>query len=114
VELPERLVPEAHPEHRDPVLGARRDDVEARAGALGRPGPRRDEDAVDVARVGGDVVVALDDGGGAELLEVPDDRPHEAVVVVDDEDAGHAPSSIVVSLNGMYGAISGKSHVKHT
>src|SRR5690606_10728038 len=103
---------------------------------LGRAGAGGDEDAVERGAVGvveaplgvglGHGVVAHDDGLRAELVEVPDDRVDERVVVVHDEDAGlvghrgaspdTAPAASVWmlgSLNGMYSETSGNSHSKH-
>src|SRR5690606_12449559 len=108
-ELTKRMVAEAHPEQRDAQLGAPLDDGEARPGLLRGARARGDQHAGEVAGVGGQLVVALDHGLGTELFEVPDDGPDEAVVVVDDKEPGHAPSSMVISLKGMCGAIWGKS-----
>src|SRR5699024_6245752 len=93
------------------------DDLPAGAGLLRGARPGGDEHAVVVGDVADRLVVAHDGGARAELLEVPDDGPDEAVVVVHDEDppwcaAAHVASWIVVSLNGMYGAICGNSQVK--
>src|SRR5665647_3221694 len=89
--LAERLVPQAHPEHRLPRVGAVPDHLEALPRRTRRPGPGGDQHAV-VPRPLGNArhgVVAHHDRGRPELVEVADDRVDERVVVVDDEDAGH-------------------------
>lgn len=67
----ERLVPQAHPEHRHPELPAAADDVHRRPRLLRSARPGRDEHPVVVAdRRGVDLVVADDRALGAELLKV--------------------------------------------
>ena len=91
VELAERLHAEADPQHGDRALGALGDGPQGGAGAGGVAGAGRDEDAVvgAVVPLGVHRVIADDVDPGAEVAQVPDDRVHEGVVVVDAQDARH-------------------------
>lgn len=88
---PECLVAKADPEHRLNPLRTRLDHCHRDTRLLGSSGAGRNEDAVETRAIArGDRVVADDLGLGTELLQVPDDREHKTVVVVDNEDPGHA------------------------
>ena len=87
--LPDRLVAEADSEQRAPRLGACRHELERNAGIVGRSGPRRDQEALGRARhrfAGRELIVPPHEDLGAELAQIMDDVPGEAVVVVEDED----------------------------
>ncbi len=89
------LQAEADAEDRQVGAGAP-DDVDADAGVLGGAGAGREEDAVEalapVVPAEPRVVVAPDVDLCAELGQILDDVVDERVVVVDDEDPGHARS----------------------
>ncbi len=90
---PQRLMPQADPQQRDFALGAVLDHRQAHAGVVGVPWAGREQDAVDtepldLAHL--DVVVAPHDRLRAQLAEVLHEVVDERVVVVDDEDPGHA------------------------
>ena len=88
----ERLVAEAHAEHRLLALGAGLDHRHRDPGLLGRARAGRDAARRRSRRPSSGATASLRTTVAlrAELLEVADDREDEAVVVVDDEDAGHA------------------------
>src|SRR5829696_4524370 len=93
---------QADAEQRPPCCGAGRDQLERDAGLVRRAWARRDQEAVGAAaqRAGGaDGVVALDAHLGAELAKIVNEVPGEAVIIVDDEDAGcHLRSLLLAGL----------------
>ena len=92
--LTEGLVPQAHAQHRDAMLGAVGDGLQGRAGTLGVAGSGGDEDAV-VAGLeprGIHDVVTHDVDGRTQVAQVAHDREDERVVVVDAEDSCHRGS----------------------
>src|SRR5699024_8399090 len=108
--LAQCLVPQAHPEHRQPVVGAGPDHLEAASGRVG------------VARAGGDPrrvdAVARHAAGGTrgavgvappvrlrpQVVEVAHDRVGEAVVVVAPPAAGPGPTGTALVVAALAGA----------
>ena len=91
--LRERLVAEADAERRDPGLREAAHRLQRDAGLVGRARPGRDDDAIGRALeqlVDRRDVVAHDVQLRAQLAEELDEVVGERVVVVDDEDGGHA------------------------
>ncbi|MCY1559538.1 hypothetical protein D9M68_965880 [compost metagenome] len=91
--LADGLVPETDTEEWDAAPRGCADDRDRRAGVCGGAGSGGDEHAP----VGGDQLGRVGDGVrlhkvgvGAELVQIPDQRVDEAVVVVDDEDRRRA------------------------
>ncbi len=87
--LPDRLMAEADAEQRPPCRRAGRDQIERDAGLVGRARPGRDQDRLRSARqrLGrAQRVVALHPDFGADLAQIMDQVPGEAVIIVDDED----------------------------
>ncbi len=71
--------------------------------SAGVPGPGEQQHAVVLGDAVGDLVrgegvVPHHVGVGAELLDVAVEGVHEAVVVVDDEDLGHGPFTVLVGM----------------
>ncbi len=91
-------MPQAHAEQRHPAGGGEVHGLERHPGVAGRAGTGRQHHRVDA---GEQVVeflhadgIRLDEVGvRSELLQVADERVHEAVVVVDHEHAGHSRST---------------------
>src|SRR5919112_4147357 len=88
----ERLVPEAHSEHRHSVLGVAADRVLGETCLLRRARARRHDHAVGAALEQLRQIVAHHLDVGPELAEVLDEVVGERVVVVDYEHARHAQS----------------------
>jgi hypothetical protein len=95
--LADRLVPEADAEQRAPLRRAGGDQIERDAGLVRRAGAGRDQERLRARgqRLGhGDRVVAHDLDRHAQLLEIMDEVPGEAVIIVEDEDHGRARNKI--------------------
>src|SRR4029077_18386294 len=99
-DLADALVAEADPEDRD-LAAQRPNGVVGDTGVLGSPGPRRDDDAVELCElVDRDLVVAEHGWLFAELGHVLNEVVGERVVVVDHGHAGHhIASAISMALN---------------
>ena len=92
VDVADRLVAEAHAEHRRAAGGERRDGAQMIPASSGRPGPGESSTPSGsraTRLVDGEGVVAVDDRLGAELAEVLDEVEDEAVVAVEHEHPGH-------------------------
>ena len=99
--LAQRLMAQAHPEHRHLLRGAGPDHLERAPCGARVPGAGGDQHPVHARQIHAAVgrlrhlVVAHHDRLGAHLLEIADDRVHEAVVVVDHQD----PCRAVLTLS---------------
>ena len=104
--LAEGLVPQAHAQHRDAMLGAVGDGLQGGAGALGVAGSGGDEDAVVAGLEPGGIhdVVAHNIHGRTQVAQVAHDREDERVVVVDAEDSCHR-GSFHVRGRGLFSGI---------
>ena len=93
VDVPDRLMAEAHAEHRDAGRSERRDRLADDPRLLGPARAGRQQHRVGFERerlVDGEGVVAEHDRIGPELTQVLDEVVDEAVVRIDHEHARHA------------------------
>src|SRR5579859_1458896 len=95
--LPDRLMAEADAEQRLAGRRTGRDQIKADARFVGGAGAGGDQEGLRTTRhrlADTDGVVANHLDGGTQLLEVMDEVPGEAVVIVDDED--HDPRDLAL------------------